>query len=76
MIAWVFGVPAALMLMVLVLDKVESAVVTPAVRAATITRMVEEAPPDQIERAVSVLLAPQLSSEENLSRARSRAVAL
>lgn len=62
-LAWVLGVPLALMLIVLGLERLESMVVAPIDRADRIARMIDLAAPEEIEQKVSVLLAPVASTE-------------
>ena len=65
MLAWVFGVPVFLLVMVLVLDRLESFVITPIDRAQKIQTLVEAAPPEVVEQQVSVLLAPVVSRDSS-----------
>jgi hypothetical protein len=58
MIAWVVGVPLALMLMVLALDRLETNVVAPIDRADRISKLMDIAEPEELEESVSILLAP------------------
>jgi hypothetical protein len=67
MFAWVLGVPAALLAMVLVLDRLESFVVAPVDRADRISQLIENASPEDVEHTVSVLLAPVVPGTENRS---------
>jgi hypothetical protein len=63
MIAWVLGVPAALMLVVLGLERLESLVVAPIDRAVKISKLVEDADADAVEHRVSIMLAPVIGAE-------------
>jgi hypothetical protein len=58
MLAWVLGVPVFLLVMVIVLDRLESFVVAPVDRAVKISRLIEAHPPEVVEEHVSALLAP------------------
>lgn len=68
MIVWVFAMPVAMLVMVLVLDKIESSVVAPIDRAVKVVRLVEELPPEHAERDVAVLLTPAFADVRSPSR--------
>jgi len=63
MFAWILGVPVFLLVMVMVLDRIEAYVVAPIDRATHITKLMQHADPDVLERQVSQLLAPVASNE-------------
>jgi len=64
MFAWIIGVPAFLLVMVLVLDRIETYVVAPIDRAARITKLLQHEDPDVLERQVAQLLAPVAATPE------------
>ena len=64
MLAWIIGVPAFLMIMVLVLDRLETTVVAPIDRAARITKLLQYEDPDVLERQVAQMLAPVAATTE------------
>lgn len=68
-IAWVFGVPLILMVMVLALEKLEARVVAPAERSERIRSLVERAPAEEVERQVAVLVAPVMEGPTRPARA-------
>jgi hypothetical protein len=56
--AWVIAAPLGFMLLIFVLAWLEETVVSPVDRAAQITRILEKAPPDEVEGYVAQMLAP------------------